>query len=156
YIDIVIPDTGERIRRSAETEDRAKALELHDRLRAQAWRQVKLGERPKRVWQDAVVKYLRETEHKATHDEDRAKLRWLDKFLAGKELTNINRELIDRITEAKRDENGCTNATVNRYLALIRTILRRCHRDWEWIDRAPAVRLLREPTRRIRFLTRDE
>jgi integrase len=156
YIDIVIPDTGERIRRSAETEDRAKALELHDRLRAQAWRQVKLGERPKRVWQDAVVKYLKETEHKATHDEDRAKLRWLDKFLAGKELTNINRELIDRITDEKLAENGCSNATVNRYLALIRTILRRAHREWEWVDRCPSVRLLKEPTRRIRFLTRDE
>jgi len=47
-------------------------------------------------------------------------------------------------------------ATVNRTLALLRTILRRCHREWEWLDRAPAVRLLNEPTLRIRFLTRDQ
>jgi hypothetical protein len=33
--------------------------------------------------------------------EDKSKLRWLDPFLAGKELTIINRELIDRITDAK-------------------------------------------------------
>lgn len=27
---------------------------------------------------------------------------------------------------------------------------------WEWLDRAPAVRLLKEPTRRIRFPTQDQ
>lgn len=34
--------------------------------------------------------------------------------------------------------------------------LRRCERDWEWVDKSPAVRLLKEPTKRIRYLTRDE
>jgi len=28
--------------------------------------------------------------------------------------------------------------------------------EWDWLDRAPQVRMLKEPTRRIRFLTRDE
>jgi integrase len=63
--------------------------------------------------------------------------------------------LIDRITEAKQAE-GASNATVNRTLALLRAILRRCHHDWEWLDRAPAVRLLNEPTLRIRFLAREQ
>jgi len=85
----------------------------------------------------------------------RASCARLDPFLAGKQLEIINRELIDRITDAKLAE-GASNATVNRHLALVRTILRRCHRDWEWMDRAVAVRPLREPTRRIRFLTRDQ
>src|SRR5262249_27034969 len=106
-------------------------------------------------WQDAVVRWLKEQSHKATHEEDKSKLRWLDRFLAGKELESINRELIDRITEAKQAE-GASNATVNRTVALLRAILRRCHRDWEWMDRAPAVRLLKEPARRIRFLTQNQ
>ena len=38
----------------------------------------------------------------------------------------------------------------------MRAILRRCVNEWEWIDKAPAIRMLKEPTRRIRFLTRDE
>ena len=63
--------------------------------------------------------------------------------------------MIDTITEAKRAE-GCSNATVNRMLALVRANLRKCARDWEWLDRAPAVRLLKEPTRRIRFLSRHQ
>jgi integrase len=153
-IDFRAPN-GERVRRSTETENKAQAQELHDKLKSETWRLQKLGDRPKRIWQDAVVRWLKETAHKATHDEDIAKLRWLDKFLAGTELTNINMALIDRITDAKLAEDA-TPATVNRTLALLRAILRRCHRDWEWLDRAPAVRLLKEPTRRIRFLTQDQ
>lgn len=75
--------------------------------------------------------------------------------LANRDLESINRALIDAISEAKQAE-GCSNATVNRTLSLIRSILRKCTRDWEWLDRAPAVRLLKEPTRRIRFLTHDQ
>jgi integrase len=154
FIDFRAPN-GERVRRSTETENKAQAQELHDKLKSETWRLQRLGDRPKRIWQDAVVRWLKESAHKATHDEDIAKLRWLDRFLAGTELTNINRTVVDRITDAKVAE-GATNATVNRTLALLRAILRRCHRDWEWLDRAPAVRLLKEPTRRIRFLTQDQ
>jgi integrase len=102
-----------------------------------------------------VVRWLREQAHKASLDDDKQKLRWLDRFLAGRELESINRAMIDRIVEAKQAEK-CSNATVNRTLALLRAILRRCVNDWEWLDRAPAVKLLKEPTRRIRFLTQGQ
>ena len=49
-----------------------------------------------------------------------------------------------------------SQAKFDRFLELVRAILRRCVNDWVWLDRAPSVRMLREPTRRIRFLTRDE
>jgi integrase len=93
--------------------------------------------------------------HKGTHEDDKSKLRWLDSFLAGRDLESINRALIDTITEAKRAE-GCANGTINRTLALLRAILRRCSRECEWTDRSPAIRLLKEPSRRIRFLTQDQ
>ena len=35
-------------------------------------------------------------------------------------------------------------------------ILRKCVNEWEWLERAPQIRMLKEPTRRIRFLTREE
>jgi integrase len=60
--------------------------------------------------------------------------------------------LVEAIIESKQAE-GCSNATVNRHLALLRAILRRCVCDWEWLDRAPTIRLLKEPTRRVRFLS---
>ena len=64
WIDFHSPN-GERIRRSTETENKTQAKELHDKLKAEAWRLQKLGERPKRYWEDAVVRYLKETAHKA-------------------------------------------------------------------------------------------
>ena len=33
---------------------------------------------------------------------------------------------------------------------------RKCVNEWEWLDRAPQVRMLKEPTRRVRFLSREE
>lgn len=41
-------------------------------------------------------------------------------------------------------------------LEIVRAVLRKRVNEWEWLDRAPAVRMLKEPTRRIRFLSRDE
>jgi integrase len=154
WIDVRAPN-GERVRRTTGTANKALAQEFHDRTKSELWRIAKLGERPQRTWNDAVVRWLKEQSHKATAAEDVAKLRWLDQFLGGKDLEAISRVMIDRIAEAKRAQ-GCSNATVNRWLELIRAILRKCVKDWEWLDRAPPVRMMKEPTRRIRFLTPEE
>lgn len=154
WVDIVVPD-GERIRRSTGTESKTLAQEFHDRLKAEVWRISKLGEKPRHTWNEAVVRWLKEQSHKATIEMDKIHLRWLDAFLNGKPLDTISRSMIDKITEAKLAE-GVTNATVNRLLEVLRAILRRCVNEWEWLDKAPAVRMLKEPTRRIRFLTRQE
>jgi integrase len=86
---------------------------------------------------------------------DKAHLRWLDRHLGRKTLDVIGRSIVDQITEAKLAE-GVSNATVNRTLEVLRAILRRCVNQWDWLDRAPQVRMLKEPTRRIRFLSHAE
>ena len=101
------------------------------------------------------MRWLKESSHKATIDQDKAHLRWLDPHLRGKALDVIGRGVVDHIAEAKLAE-GVSNATVNRVLEVLRAILRKCVNDWEWLDRAPRIRMLREPTRRIRFLTESE
>ena len=154
WVDVAAPN-GERIRRTTGTANKALAQEFHDRTKSELWRIAKLGEKPRRTWNEAVVRWLKENAHKATAGEDVTKLRWVDPFLGGKALEHINRAAIDRITEAKLAQ-GCSNATVNRTLELLRAILRKCVNEWEWLDRAPSVRMLKEPTRRIRFLTREE
>ncbi len=68
WIDFATP-TGERVRRSAETESKAEAKELQDRLKMESWRIQNLGEKPKYTWDDAGCKWLAETEHKRTHRE---------------------------------------------------------------------------------------
>jgi len=114
-----------------------------------------LGEKPRRTWNEAVVRWLKEQSHKATIETDKIHFRWLDQHLGEKSLNAITRNLVDRITDAKLAE-GVSNATVNRVLEIVRAVLRKCVNEWEWLDRAPSIRMLKEPTRRIRFLTRDE
>ena len=73
--------------------------------------------------------------------------------LRGKHLDLISRCIIDHITEVKLAE-GVSNAKVNRLLEVLRAILRRCVNQREWLDRAPQVRMLKESSRRVRFLSR--
>lgn len=154
WIDITAPD-GQRIRETTGTEDRALAQEYHDYQKAEQWKISRLGLKPKHLWKEAVVRWLKEQSHKATLGTDVTHLRWMDKFLKDKYLNAIDRDLIDRITEAKRDE-GVSNATVNRVLEVLRAILRKAVNEWEWIERAPHIRMLKEPTRRIRYLNHNE
>lgn len=154
WIDFCAP-SGERIRRSAGTANKALAQELLDRLKAESWRIAKLGERPQRTWNDAVVRWLKESAHKATIQMDKAHLRWLDRYLGGMALSAITRNRLEQLIEAKLAE-GVKNATVNRLMEVVRAILRRCANQWEWVDRVPSVRMLKEPKRRIRFLRREE
>lgn len=53
----------------------------------------------------------------------------------------------------RTDLDAVANGTVNRMLALLRSILIRASVDWEWLPVVPKVRLLREPVRRVRYLT---
>ena len=154
WVDFVGPN-GQRVRRSTGTPEKALAQEFHDRLKAEAWRQARLGERPRRLWTEAVVRWLKESSHKATLEMDKQHLRWLDPHLGGRYLDEITRSVIDRITDI-RVASGVKNATVNRLLEVVRAILRRARDDWEWLDRVPRIRMLKEPTRRVRFLTRAE
>lgn len=154
WIDVGAPN-GERIRRTTGTTNKALAQEFHDHIKAELWRIDKLDAKPKRTWNDAAVRWLKETSHKATTKEDVGKLRFLDRYLRGQDLTTITRTRIDLVTQEKLAQ-GCKNATVNRTLELLRAVLRKCVNEWEWLDRAPYVRMLKEPTRRIRFLTQEE
>jgi len=146
---------GERVRRSTGTADKRQAQEFHDRLKTDIWNVQKLGERPKRIWEEAVIRWLKEKAHKATIAADKMHLRWLDQHLRGMELSFISRDLIDRLIKAKQAE-GVSPATVNRMLQVLRALLRMAERDWGWIDKAPIIRLLPELKRRVRWLTRDE
>ena len=153
HIDKVI--CGKRICRSTGTQSKKEAQEFLAQLEADTWRCAKLKEKPRRRWQEAAVQWLSETSHKRTHQGDIDKLKWIDPYLRDKYLDEIDRELIESIARAKEAE-GREPATVNRYLALIRSILRAAWQKWEWIDKVPMVRMRTEAEIRIRFLTQQE
>jgi integrase len=81
-------------------------------------------------------------------------LLWLHTYLGHLNLDAITRDVIDQVRAAKLKE--AAKATVNRYLALVRAILIRARDEWEWIERAPKIRLFKETNNRERSLTVEQ
>lgn len=146
---------GSRIQRSTGTSDKLAAQEFHDKIKADLWQQNKLDKKVKKNWMEAAVRWINESSHKRSLCDDKAHLRWLSPFLRDKFLDEIDRNLIDEIAEAKT-ETGVTPATVNRMLALIRSILNKAANEWAWLGRPPKIKLRQENNNRIRWLSRVE
>jgi len=153
WVHFVSPN-GTRIRQSSGTDDEQRAQEFLDRLKVRHWEQERLGVKPDRSWQDAAVRWMKEASDKRSIGKDVEKLRWLDRFLGHLQLSQVTRDVIDAI--ADRKARLTSRSTANRYLALIRSILRRARDDWNWLDSIPKVRLFREPKGRVRFLSPEE
>lgn len=113
-----------------------------------------MGEKQRHTWDEAALLWIKEKGDKKSIDSDVTILRFLTPILRGKYLDEITRADIVRIGEERKAATSPSRA--NRYLALIRSIMNRAERIWEWIDKAPAVTLYKEPKRRIRYLTPDE
>ena len=151
YMDIRTP-SGERIRRSLGTQDKQKAQELRAKLEHEFWQQSRLGVKPKKLWDEAALKWLKEKEtEKKSINSDICRLRNLPQ-LRGIFLDELTRETIMAVV----DNLPCGQSTKNRYIALIRAILYKARDEWEWIDNVPKLKQYREPDKRIRWLKPDE
>ncbi|MES2491109.1 MAG: site-specific integrase [Pseudomonadota bacterium] len=146
---------GRRLQESTGTSDKRKAQELHDKRKSELWEQERLGVKPRHLWDEAVIRHLDESGYKATLVTDKFHLRWLQPHLEGMDLNDISRDVIDKLMRVGLSEK-VSNGTVNRRLELLRAILRKAVNEWEWLDRMPKMRFLKEPLGRVRFLTKEE
>lgn len=172
YYKLYCPKTGKVLQGSTGTTEKIKAQEFHDRLKADLWNQAKLGEKPRYLWQHAVLEYLETREDQSSISTTKGRLRWLSPWLEDIALVDINEELISNIKAAKQKDvvhiktkrqgkksTGCKvkPATVNRVLRVISAVLNVAAAR-KWLDRGqvPTIELLPEPNKRIRWLTQDE
>lgn len=146
---------GRQIRESTGTTNKADAEQYEAKRKRELWAQAALGERRRYSWQEAVIRWLAETEHKASREDDLCHLRWLDPHLGSLMLDQITRDVLGNLLAARKAA-GASNATCNRTLAVARAILNAAEQEWGWIDKAPKIRLLKEPKRRVRWLTQAE
>lgn len=153
WVKIQIPGS-KPVSESTRTADEVAAREYKAHRTAELWRQAKLKERPRYIWEEAVALFLSETDHKRDHEGDKARLRYLHGFLAGVYLddTEAIKRAVTRLKKAKRER---ANGTVNRYLATLRSVLKMAERE-EMVERAPHIRLLPEPQKRVRWITQEE
>ncbi|KTD15588.1 phage integrase [Legionella gratiana] len=94
------------------------------------WSQVKLESKCIYSWQDAVVRWLKENEHKRSLKDDIMHLRWLDPYLRGFQLHEITRDILEEVA-IKKEDTGVTPTTINRMLEVVRAILRKAQMEWE-------------------------
>lgn len=180
HCDFVSP-SGKRIRRSLETSDKRQAQELHDQLKAEAWRVEKLGDYPSVTFDDACLRWLQEKEHKKSLDDDKTKIEYFLEFFSGRLLSSITEAdilkatsgMINRkhkevweIKAASAKKKGskiapykpkpATQATKDRYLAFLRSLFRAAVNDWKWIGKSPTIKVRQKKEIRVRWLTKEE
>jgi integrase len=107
-----------------------------------------------KIWNDAADRWALTTTHKRDHAKDLIKLKWLYRYLADMPLHEIDLDIIFTIAYDKKTQTS--SSTANRYLALLRAILKAARDDWGWIDHIPRIKLFKEPQPRVRWLKRDE
>ena len=146
---------GQRVQRSTGTSDKIAAQEYHDKFKAELWNVTKLESKPVYSWRDAVLRWLRENATKRSIETDKVHFRWLDSHLSGYCLHEISNDVLENIA-LKKEEEGVTPTTVNRVLEIVRALLMKAYREWEWIDKTPVVRMRHVENRRIRWLSTEE
>ncbi|MGH8737565.1 MAG: hypothetical protein ACREVC_09435 [Burkholderiales bacterium] len=143
---------GERVRCSAETSERKAAQEYHDKLKAEAWRVGKLGDRPQRTWDEAALRFLKDAEGKAIYSDYKRQIAFWTEHFRERALEVVTRQRAEDLIEAKAK----TPATRNRYIACLRALLRKAAGDWEWLDRAPKLKTYSEPKKRVRWISKED
>lgn len=150
--------SGSRIRRSTGTADRKAAQEYHDRLKAELWRQDKLGEEPDRTFDEAALRFLKLY---ANGRDFRNKLRhvawWRDQFQNRSIRSLTAGDVMDAAPTHQirpgRPAAALAPATINRYVATMGRILSLCG-EWGWISKVPKLTAFEEPETRVRWESR--
>jgi integrase len=102
-----------------------------------------------------VVRYLTLKTSLRSIEDVRRIFRKLDPYLGARDLTEIDGDLVWKVIQGELAK-GNKPATVNRYLATMRALLRVARDEWQWIERFPKIRLLHGEVERDRWLTREE
>jgi integrase len=150
------PGGGSRIRRSTGTTDKQAAQEYHDRLKAELWRQTKLGEQPDRVFDEAALDMLKLSEGQRDYETKvRHVTYWREALGATTPLRSLTagtilEKLPTHTTHPHRKPTPVAPATKNRYLASIERILHLAV-EWEWLAKAPKLSKFKEPDKRVRW-----
>lgn len=173
--------SGQRIRQSLGTADKREAQELHDQLKASYWRIDRLGDFPRKTFDDACVRWVEEKQHKKSLPTDKSIMKfWLEVF-GGQQLSSITAVKIysamskmknrayERNWKAHKQKSlasgekcgqyvprNVSTATKNAHLAFIRALLRLCATEWGWLEKAPPLKSVKVDNKRIRWLTKTE
>ena len=157
WVDITVD--GERVKRSAGTQDRRQAEEYAATLARDLWRSKRLGDAPRVTWDAAVIAWLQEHQHRKSIEEIKRVLRWLSDRLAGKALADITDPVVRLLASERKaqkvGEQPTSNATVNRHMAQLSAVLHYAHRRG-WLTAVPPIAKMHEPAKRVAWITKEQ
>jgi integrase len=144
---------GRRVRQSTGTTERKAAEEYEHRLQGRIWRETRLGERTG-TWDQAVKKWDAErTARDSTKHRDKEITSWFSLAIGKLPLSSINTDVID--SAKKRLILDRAPATANRYLAVLRAVLRAAV-NWGWLQHVPRIQMFALTEIEPRFVTREQ
>ena len=151
---IRISVAGKKIRKTTGTKDAAAAREFEKDEAARAWREIKLGDRSALPWREAAARWLTET-RKRSKDKDEYILAWFAQHLKDEPLSAIDSRSIQFLRELLLSE-GSSESNVDRYMALLRAILRKCRDEWHYLTAIPKVPMFHVEQAEPQWLTREQ
>lgn len=156
WVDITTPG-GQRIRRSTKTIIKKKALEFHDKLKAQLWDIEVLNTEPKHYFEEALLLFLQSSEGQKRLDSKKAHAIFFREKFNGRLLSSLTSEELTASIPTYNTAK-CKNlspATQNRYRSSILRILSLAHKSG-WIDKIPYIPRKQEPKVRISWITKEQ
>lgn len=159
---------GKEYRGSCRTGDERQAQEFHDRKKAELWRTDVVGDKLRRTWDETIQRWLKDHESKRSwKDDERSANWWSEQFKAKRivYLDQITPDVVRVIRDAevgrkhmrsKNVERFVSPATVNRKLALLRSVINAAHREYLWLDSRPVFKGFAEDNERVRYLEPHE
>jgi integrase len=148
---------GRRVRRSTGTKDRAEAERV-----LKVWRKTvehvrRTGTEPPRPIEDLLLAYLTgPSTAKRSHETDLHRSKSLLRHLKERDLRELSPKDITAYKAARRDE-GASDSTTNRELALLSHAINWACLELEWRVPNPVKgRLTTEPEGRVRWITPEE
>lgn len=153
---------GKPVRKSAGTDNKEVA-----ELKEQVWRMetmsaMGLSPNAKRIpkgmafgttWKQASDYWLEQNDDKRSRADDLRYAAFWDGKLEGLTLSQLSRELLERLLDAKAKE--ATKSTANRYRAYLMSVLNMAL-DKEWLATTIRVQRYAEPKGKERFLTMEQ
>jgi integrase len=147
--------SGKTIFRTTGTTDKGQAEEIAANAYATTFRQVRMGEKPRYLWQEAVVRFLNEGKQKKSQKTEKDHFRWLSKHLDVLYIDQIDHDRIEKLITAKLKETGTTRC--NRMTGTVSAVLGKAIKQWGWLDGPmPYIRKFKEHNQRLRWLSHEE
>jgi integrase len=147
---------GHKYRKTTGTTDPKTAAEFEHRLREQLYQQYRLGDRSAVTFREVCQRWLK-TLTNVTAMQDRSNIKWFltAPGMADAMIRDINTEVLEELQGILREE-GRAPATVNRMMGVLRRILRKASRHWEYMETVPVVPMYKLRKRSAPWLTREQ